>query len=173
MKQLRLNYLILCLSSLGLMASCGGNDEEATDLQGDIVGTWRVTAASFTADGISLRDYIVQLYRNLGTPLTDEELAELDESVSFDSEEFDESGVLEFRSDGTLSITEDGTTGEATWTLAGQTLTIDDGDEQTQYTIKKLTDSEMQLSFIADEDGGLGLPGSEDAVLELLFTLTR
>ena len=170
MKQLRLNFFILGLLSLGLLASCGGDDEEATDLQGDIVGTWRVTAASFTADGINLRDYIVQLYRNLGIPLTNEELAELDESFSLDTDELE---VLEFRSDGTLSITGDGSTGEGTWTLAGQTLTIDDGDEQTQYTIKKLTDSEMQLSFIADEDGDLGIPGSEDAVLELLYTLTR
>ena len=170
MKQLRLNYLILCLLSLGFLASCGSDDEEATDLQDDIVGTWRVTAASFTVDGLSFRDYIVKLYQDLGTPLTDEELAEFDESFSFDSDEFE---VLEFKSDGTLLITGDGTTDAGTWAISGQTLTIDDGDEQTQYIIKKLTGSEMELSLISPEDGGLGIPGSEDAVLELLFTLTR
>ncbi len=173
MKQLRLNFFILGLLSLGLLASCGSDDEEATDLQDDIVGTWRVTAASFTVDGLSFRDYIVKLYQALGTPLTDEELAEFDESFSLDSDEFDEFEVLEFKSDGTLLITGDGTTDAGTWAISGQTLTIDDGDEQTQYIIKKLTGSEMELSLIISEDGGLGIPGSEDAVLELLFTLTR
>ena len=170
MKQLRLNYLMLCLLSLGFLASCGGDDEEATNLQGDIVGTWQTQSASFTVDGLNFSDYIEKLNRDLEIPLTDEELADFNEFFSSDTDELE---VLEFRSDGTLSITGDGSTGEGTWTLAGQTLTIDDGDEQTQYTIKKLTDSEMQLTFIADEDGGLGIPGSEDAVLELLFTLTR
>ncbi len=173
MKKLRLNYLIIGLLSLTILASCNKDSEEANEPQGDIVGIWRVTAASFTVDGISFRDYVVQLNRDLGVPLTNEELAEPNESFSSDSEEFDESKVLEFQSDGTLVIAGDGTSDEGTWSISGQSLTIDDGDEQTQYIIKNLTGSEMELSLVIPEDGDLGIPGSEDAVLELLFMLTR
>ena len=173
MKQLRLNYLILGLLSLGLLASCGGDDEEATDLQGDIVGTWRGQSMSFTVDGLSLRDYVKKLYADLGIPITDEELEAFTEETESDAEEL--ASVLEFKSDGTLLITdnEDGTVESGTWVISGNTLTIDDGDDAGIFTIERLTGSELHLLAQLDEDADLGLEGSEDAVIRWLFTFTR
>lgn len=175
MKKFRFNYLVFGLFSLSFLASCGGDSEEAANFQASIVGTWRYSDASFTIDGVSYRDYVVQFYRNLGIPLTDDELAELDESFTFDSEDFDESELLEFQSDGTLLITdnEDGTTERGTWVISEQILTIDDGDDVVQFLIKSLTDREMQLTLIYDEDVDLELFDGEDAVMEFLFTFTR
>ena len=173
MKQLRLNYLIPGLLSLGLLASCGGDDEEATDLQGDIVGTWRGQSISFTVDGLSLRDYVKKLYAGLGIPITDEELDAFTEETEFDNEAL--ASVLEFKSDGTLLISdnEDDTVESGTWVVSGNTLTIDDGEDVAVFTIERLTSSELHLLAQLDEDAGLGLEGSEDAVVQWLFTFTR
>ncbi len=97
----------------------------------------------------------------------------LTEETESDAEDL--ASVLEFKSDGTLLITdtEDGTVASETWKVSGNTLTIDDGDEADVFIIERLTDNELHLLTQFDEEAGLGIPGSEDADLRLLFTLTR
>ena len=172
MKKYRLRNLILNLLCLALLASCNKDDEASRNFQRDIVGTWRGQAISFTVDGVSFRDYVRNLYANLGIPLTDEDLAELDDAFETDSEEL--GSVLDFQSNGTLVITdEDGGTETGTWTVSGNTLTIDDGDETVSFAIDRLTDNELHLAMQFDEDTDLGLVGAEDAAIRLLFTFTR
>lgn len=173
MKKLKFNYLLIGLLSLGLLASCGGDSEESDDSQVDIVGTWRAQSISVTADGISLRDYVKNLYANQGIPITDEELEAFTEDIETDADEL--ASVMEFKSDGTLLITDtdDGTTETITWKISGNTLTFDDGGDLEVFTIERLTSSELHLLALLDEDAGLGIPGSEDADIRLLFTLTR
>ncbi|MGB3850493.1 MAG: lipocalin family protein [Tunicatimonas sp.] len=173
MKNLRVNYLIVGLLSLAFLASCVGDDDESDVSQGDIVGTWRAQSISFTVDGMSLRDYAKNLFASQNIPITDDELDALTEETESDAEDL--ASVLEFKSDGTLLITdtEDGTVASETWKVSGNTLTIDDGDEADVFIIERLTDNELHLLTQFDEEAGLGIPGSEDADLRLLFTLTR
>jgi hypothetical protein len=173
MKILRVNYLIVGLLSLAFLASCVGDDEESDISQGDIVGAWRAQSISFTVDGVSLRDYAKNLFASQGVPITDEELDAFTEDTESDAEDL--ASVMEFQSDGTLLITDndDGTTETVNWQVSGNTLTIDDGDDADVFTIERLTNNELHLLTQFDEDAGLGLPGSEDADIRLLFTLTR
>ncbi len=173
MKKFRIIHLILGLFSLSFLASCVGNDEESNAPQDEIVGSWRGQSILFTVDGLSLRDYVKKLYADLGIPITDEELDAFTEETEFDDEAL--ASVLEFKSDGTLLITnnEDGTVESGTWVISGNTLTIDDGDDAGIFTIERLTGSELHLLAQLDEDVGLGLEGSEDAVIRWLFTFTR
>ncbi|MGB3777700.1 MAG: lipocalin family protein [Tunicatimonas sp.] len=172
MKKLRLNYLIIGLLSLTALVSCNKNDEESDDPQGDIVGTWRAQSITFTVDGVSFRDYVKKLFADSGTPISDEDLDAFTDETSADADDL--ASVLEFKSGGTVLVTDtdDGTTDTNTWTISGNTLTIDDGDEADVFTIERLTGSELHLVSVF-EDGDLGLPGSEDADIRLLFILTR
>ncbi len=172
MKKLKLNYLFIGLLSLGLLASCGGDSEAPDNLQGDIVGTWRAQSSSFTVDGVSFRDYVKKLYADLGIPISDADLAAFTDEIESDGDNL--AAVLDFNGNGTLLITaDDGTTESIQWKISGNTLTIDDGNETTAFTIERLTNSELHLTTQFDEDADLGLEGSENADFRLLFTFTR
>lgn len=77
--------------------------------------------------------------------------------VPFDQSDDDFDAIVEFKADGTATITDDGTTSDGTWSQNNDKLTVslsfstDFIDLSGTYTIKELTDSKLVV-YIEKQD---------------------
>lgn len=172
MKSHQLNFFFIYLLILNILVSCGDDSEEPSPAQSPIVGIWRAESTSFTIDGVEFRDYLRTLYAGLGIPISDTELDAIIEETAADAEFL--VSEVEFESGGNFRITNaDNSEQSGTWSISGDTLTLDEGDESSTFTIQRLTSSELHLLSQLDEENNPGLQGFEDSEVEAVFTFTR
>ena len=144
--KIRLMLSFCCLVSLGIVISCS-NDKEF----GSVAGKWQGTKAE------------AQIVA-FGIPLP---ISEADDD--FNAE-------VEFKTDGTVSLADDGQTSSGTWEQDGNklilsiTFSTDFIDLSGTYTIKELTASTLQIYIEKDEsytdpDTGTTVDGTIKATL--------
>jgi len=153
MKNIKL--IILAISTLLFLSSCGGDDDPVTTSysESDIVGTWNLidmngtTESTTTISGISI----------VGT--TEITTLSSDATVTFTTSpnEFAGDGSVNLRSV-TTSNGGDFTTEQETnpfesgeWSIANTTLTSTFNGETTQTTILELTNTRLKLKTTIDE----------------------
>ena len=167
-------HYFLWVFPLLLITACGDSSEEVvpTNIQADIVGRWSSTDISFFIDGVAYEDYIRQLSAQAGIPLSDRDIQDLVGTLGSDID-----GLLgesiEFRSDGTVVSTySDYGTGEGSWSVSGQTLSLNNSNGDLVYAIETLTQQELIISFSGDgSDPTLDI--IEDGTLRVVMAFDR
>jgi hypothetical protein len=148
----RIGLIAWVLYSVVVFNACNKDDENDPEFA-PITGTWQGTSVEyeFTPSGLGV-----------GVPGT---------------EEFD--GIVEFKDDGTVIYSYNGTESTGTYTVVGDKLTTDVNFTTSfpfaaqSFTIKKLTNGELQLYF--EDEGEFEVPdlGTFDGTIEATIFFDR
>ncbi len=156
--------ILLFLASCTVLTACSSDDDEDTSTRAALIGTWVTSGVrpGVPAD-TDLRAFYRQLFEN--SNVSPEKLEEaIDEAVNNFDTSLDEyelgNEVWTFAADGSFTVAEGADTYSGTWTLDGNTLIADDGDEEIRAKVASITSSvlELQVALELGEVIDIGVP---------------
>jgi len=160
MKKDLLSFLLAAFVVVSF-SSCSDDTEEELSATVGLVGSWTLQSADIMINDKSMSEFISELATALGVP---------EETISedFDMGNFASGTTIEFREDGTYTLTEtdDDTSESGIWSATDKTVTISDanGDDPVTLDVRSLTSSKAQLYMMEQETDG-------DMSMKMEFTL--
>ncbi len=144
-----------------LLSSCSKKDNETPSQM--IVGNWTISSQSVnaTVNGMSLTDYFV----SLGATQSQADSASQYFTSSFPAGNSNSS--IEFKSDGTATLTESGTTSSGTWSLSsdGTKLTLNEANQGSAvFDVLTLNSHNLDIQFSSDDMEDLNGDGTPEDI---------
>lgn len=151
MKKSILSFLLAAMVAFSF-SSCSDDSEKELSATVGLIGTWTLQSADIMINDKSMEEFITELASLLGVP--EETLAD-----EFDMEdEFASGTTIEFKEDGTYTLTEvgDDTPDRGLWTATDKTVTISDatGSDPVTLDVRSLTSNKAVFYMLEEETDG-------------------
>jgi|GEM_PF-1951048 len=165
--QLLKKSVLLLLIPIFILASCK-KDDDSDGKNKELIGKWTITSSEseITINGTDIVEFF----------MTELELSQSDAEMYAALFDYDMSGTIEFKSDGTYETITDGDTDNGTWELNGDILTLDKGTgDEVDADVITLTSSQLVFEISeTDSSGDIDEDGTNDTmVIKIKLTCSK